>query len=54
MPIASKKLVEKIKPLLSDSAIADLNIRLDKGDCGRIVVEFILTKEILKAMAEIE
>lgn len=49
--IASKNLIDKIKPLLSDTPIMNSNVILDVNDCARIRVEFVLTKEIIAALA---
>ena len=52
MAIATKGIIDKIKPLLSDTPITHVDIDLSIDDAARVTVEFMLTKEIIKAMQE--
>jgi len=52
MAITTKVIIDKIKPLLSESPITHVGIDLSLNDAARVTVEFMLTKEMIKAMQE--
>ena len=44
-------LIKAVKPLLSDTPILNANIEIPIYDIGVLTVKFIVTPDILKAMA---
>ena len=46
-----RDLIKAVKPLLSDTPILNANIEIPIYDIGVLTVKFIVTPDILKAMA---
>lgn len=48
---SGRDLIKKIKPLLSSQPIMSAKMNLEINGIGRLTVEYIVTKEMLEALA---